>query len=346
MPFIPKIEILPEAQKAIWPHLSLIPSHFTLFGGTAVALRYGHRESMDFDFFSNSSFDIHDFLNNTILPNGFSFDHSILGLNENHIVLKTTLSSKHPSFVKITLLNNPNLYLGNFNLPTPVSENGVNIASPIDLMANKILAFTQRFAVKDYIDIVEIANNGVTLEIGFGYMVSLAKRLQVLPDIDSFKKIGRAMAEKTVKEATVDERYLQEFRKQASLLKWEDIIKSNYELINIGNNTQPLKKKVPEIDINLEEYAKRIIWTVSEQKNFTIDYLLLSVMAHREYYFDDIKQRFGFSDGDFINALKKCTPGFFRSESMWQYWNWKLKIIPPLPYPRPGSLVYWETVFV
>jgi hypothetical protein len=72
---VPKTEILPEAQKAIWPHLSMIPNHLTLFDGTAVALRYGHRNSIDFDFFSNRAFNFNEFLYNTAFPDKFQLNH-------------------------------------------------------------------------------------------------------------------------------------------------------------------------------------------------------------------------------------------------------------------------------
>ena len=47
------LESLPEGQKAIWAAFANSDmSAMTLYGGTALALRYGHRESVDFDFFS------------------------------------------------------------------------------------------------------------------------------------------------------------------------------------------------------------------------------------------------------------------------------------------------------
>jgi hypothetical protein len=49
----PKTEILPKAQREIWPLLAPAPKFsFVLYGGTAVALYLGHRISIDFDFFS------------------------------------------------------------------------------------------------------------------------------------------------------------------------------------------------------------------------------------------------------------------------------------------------------
>src|SRR3954451_23197768 len=48
----PKLGILPAAQREIWSSLApALRLNFVLYGGTAVALHLGHRESLDFDFF-------------------------------------------------------------------------------------------------------------------------------------------------------------------------------------------------------------------------------------------------------------------------------------------------------
>ena len=51
-----RVDLLPTAQRALWPRLNAVPDDFMLYGGTALALRLGHRESVDFDFFSDRSF--------------------------------------------------------------------------------------------------------------------------------------------------------------------------------------------------------------------------------------------------------------------------------------------------
>src|SRR5882724_6004983 len=53
----PRLEILPTSQRQLWPELVQTPRHFTLYGGTALALRLAHRPSLDFYFFSNEAFD-------------------------------------------------------------------------------------------------------------------------------------------------------------------------------------------------------------------------------------------------------------------------------------------------
>jgi hypothetical protein len=53
MSLAPRLEILPPVQRQLWPSLrGLAAAGFVLYGGTAIALRCGHRVSVDFDFFT------------------------------------------------------------------------------------------------------------------------------------------------------------------------------------------------------------------------------------------------------------------------------------------------------
>jgi hypothetical protein len=54
--FLPKLKCFPAAQRLLWDKLDTVPM-FVLYGGTALALHLGHRESIDFDFFGNCGFD-------------------------------------------------------------------------------------------------------------------------------------------------------------------------------------------------------------------------------------------------------------------------------------------------
>ena len=54
--FTPNLSILPGPQRQLWAELKGTPKTFVLYGGTALALRLGHRQSEDFDFFSNQPF--------------------------------------------------------------------------------------------------------------------------------------------------------------------------------------------------------------------------------------------------------------------------------------------------
>jgi len=55
--FVPNLSMLPPPQVRLWQELGSTPESFKLYGGTALALRLGHRSSVDFDFFSNAPFD-------------------------------------------------------------------------------------------------------------------------------------------------------------------------------------------------------------------------------------------------------------------------------------------------
>ncbi|MBF0137442.1 MAG: nucleotidyl transferase AbiEii/AbiGii toxin family protein [Magnetococcus sp. DMHC-1] len=56
MPWTPHLEILPLPQRILWNEFDQIPGEFILYGGTAIALHLGHRQSVDFDFFGEQDF--------------------------------------------------------------------------------------------------------------------------------------------------------------------------------------------------------------------------------------------------------------------------------------------------
>ena len=56
--FQARLEILPEAQRRLWPELRpTVPLGLILYGGTAIALRLRHRSLVDFDFFTDQPLD-------------------------------------------------------------------------------------------------------------------------------------------------------------------------------------------------------------------------------------------------------------------------------------------------
>ena len=58
--FSRRVDILPAAQQRLWEEFrTSLPATFVLYGGTALALRTGSRESEDFDFFTNEPVDAH-----------------------------------------------------------------------------------------------------------------------------------------------------------------------------------------------------------------------------------------------------------------------------------------------
>lgn len=52
------LEVLPLPQRAFWEEdVAAIPKGWVLYGGSAIALHLGHRQSMDFDFFCSDPLD-------------------------------------------------------------------------------------------------------------------------------------------------------------------------------------------------------------------------------------------------------------------------------------------------
>lgn len=84
MGFEPKIDILPPAQRNFWQEAPSIPAGFVLYGGTAIALRLGHRSSEDFDFFSSDAFEVNELLDELT----FSRDAEVLQSGQNTLTLR------------------------------------------------------------------------------------------------------------------------------------------------------------------------------------------------------------------------------------------------------------------
>ena len=52
-----QLSILAPPQRRLWDELEAVPGEFVLYGGTALALHLGHRQSVDYAFFGNRPFD-------------------------------------------------------------------------------------------------------------------------------------------------------------------------------------------------------------------------------------------------------------------------------------------------
>lgn len=151
-------DVLPEAQKKIYPKLSEIKHHgFMLFGGTAIALQLGHRESVDFDFFVADRFDetVKDFLKN--LKNGLNA--TVLQSESNTLTFKTSNGVKISFFGGLDFVKT--------TTPIKADDDTLKIASLSTLLAAKLKVINDRAEWKDYTDIANILRSGrTTLDIG------------------------------------------------------------------------------------------------------------------------------------------------------------------------------------
>lgn len=109
-----------------------------LVGGTALALQYGHRSSVDLDFFGKATEDI-DELTEALHD---SVEHVVRGNCSKRI--------------KTYMLNGIKVDIVNYDYPwieKCVIEEGLRLASPRDIAAMKVNAVIGRGTKKDFIDI-------------------------------------------------------------------------------------------------------------------------------------------------------------------------------------------------
>ena len=163
--FAPHFEILPEAQKNLWPRLSPCKDlGFVLYGGTAIALQLGHRSSLDFDFFSH-------------FPLDEAKERELLGalpfLNDSERIqfAPDTRSYLTETNVKFSFFGS--IRLGRIGEPQITSDGVLQVASLYDLMAMKLATILQRVEAKDYMDIAAMLRGGVSLEKGMAGAVAL-----------------------------------------------------------------------------------------------------------------------------------------------------------------------------
>ena len=134
--FTPRLETLPAPQRKLWGEMSAVPSVFVLYGGTALALRLGHRASEDFDFFSRQ----------------VSFLAGSPRLQSSPNTLTVLVERDGP--VKVSFFGG--LKLRRVHDPEPAEGSGVLVASLLDLAATKPKVVQDRAEAKDYIDIARL----------------------------------------------------------------------------------------------------------------------------------------------------------------------------------------------
>ena len=143
-------DILTAEQLALVPLIKQFAPQFYLVGGTALALQYGHRRSIDFDLFSRTKFD-----NN----------HLKAILKKEYPIQKTFLQSEGEMTL---LINGVKLTFFNFEYDIPVVVNWdevMNLPDPLTIGAMKAFALGMRSKWKDYVDLYFILHHHSIQEI-------------------------------------------------------------------------------------------------------------------------------------------------------------------------------------
>jgi len=163
----PHLEILPPGQRLFWDEMAkCVPEPFVLYGGTAVALRHGHRSSVDFDYFSDQPLD-HAALHRAlpVLDGG-----QTLQKGPDAMVALVPIGGDE---VKLSFFGG--IGFGRVGEPDRIAAHAV-LASPLDLLATKLKALHDRIEAKDYLDIEVLLRNGLTLTQGISASMALFGR--------------------------------------------------------------------------------------------------------------------------------------------------------------------------
>lgn len=121
-----------------------------MVGGTALALIFGHRLSIDLDFFSTDPLDFEEIL------------FSIKTIGKVEVVSKSKfINSFFINDVKVDFVSLPYEWIDD-----PILENPIKLASIKDIAAMKLAAITNRGSKKDFIDIALLIK-----EVGLDNMI-------------------------------------------------------------------------------------------------------------------------------------------------------------------------------
>ncbi len=159
--FSPNLAILPPAQRFLWPKLhKALHLGFTLYGGTAVALRLGHRDSIDFDFFSEKPLDREAI--RAALP--FMTHATTLQDQGDTWAALIPAEAAETGYARVSFFGS--LTFGRVGDPDITEDGVLEVASFDDLMATKLKVVLQRAEAKDYRDIAAMIGAGVSLSRG------------------------------------------------------------------------------------------------------------------------------------------------------------------------------------
>ncbi|MDR1853297.1 MAG: nucleotidyl transferase AbiEii/AbiGii toxin family protein [Azoarcus sp.] len=202
--FKPCLDILPPAQRRIWPELrGAAELGFVLYGGTAIALRLGHRVSVDFDFFSSQPLDREAI--KAALP---------------FVARSTSIQDKGKSWsllapcgdagdVKVSFFGG--ISFGRVGEPDFTDDGVMQVASLDDLMATKVKVVLQRAEAKDYRDVAEMIKTGANLAKGlaaarlfYGDNFQPEESLKALVYFDDGDLRNLSLAEKNILVQSVD----------------------------------------------------------------------------------------------------------------------------------------------
>jgi hypothetical protein len=169
----PRLDILPESQRLLWPELDAVPAGFVLYGGTGLALQLGHRVSEDFDFFSSSGFDPDQ------LKSALPFFRDLDPANPDIWVQRKRDNLEayvnRGGLVKVAFFGGLDT-LQRIEDPRRAAGSLVQVASLMDLAGMKMRVIQVRGSWKDYVDIHTLVSHGVDVPTGLAAAKAIDRR--------------------------------------------------------------------------------------------------------------------------------------------------------------------------
>jgi len=162
-------EILNTKQTKLLPLVKLFSKDFGLVGGTAIALHIGHRQSVDFDLFTNTEFD--NFKIRKKIISNKKIEKVIVDEDDEYTVIING--------VKITFF----YYPFKINFPKEFNKT-TKLPSLLTLAAMKAYALGRRAKWKDYVDLYFIMKN-------FHSVIEINKKAKQIFSTDFNEKMFR-----------------------------------------------------------------------------------------------------------------------------------------------------------
>lgn len=162
--------MLSKAQRALWPHLAPAKDlGFTLYGGTAIALRLGHRFSVDFDFFTERPL-----AKDAIYKAMPILKAQVLQEDKNTLVVSVTAEGSEDP-VKVSFFGA--IEFGRFGDPELTQDGVLRVAAIDDLMATKLKVILDRVERRDYDDLAAMIRAAMDLPRGLAIAAKMFPNL-------------------------------------------------------------------------------------------------------------------------------------------------------------------------
>jgi hypothetical protein len=185
--FEPRLDVLPECQRRLWPELDAVPSVFVLYGGTGLALQLGHRVSEDFDFFSSSGFDPSGL--QLRLPFFKDLDPADRDAWVHYKRDNLEAFVNRDGVVKVAFFGGLDA-LQRIEDPLRAAGSRVRVASLVDLAGMKMRVIQVRGSWKDYADIHALVSHGIDVPTGLAAAKAIDRSFDPVTSLRALKFYG------------------------------------------------------------------------------------------------------------------------------------------------------------